>query len=126
MLAAREALHTRGLMHRDLKPSNIFLSPHGVKLLDFGLARALDVADEETRLTQPGMLPGTPHYLSPEQVLGQPAVSSASLTRTRGMKAAPTGYNAHSFVTDCWRSPRTVRNSRADRGGRHGRGVSRA
>jgi serine/threonine-protein kinase len=40
VLAALDALHHRGLMHRDLKPSNIFLTPHGVKRLDFGLARA--------------------------------------------------------------------------------------
>jgi len=33
-------LHARGIVHRDLKPSNVFLTPHGVKLLDFGLARA--------------------------------------------------------------------------------------
>ena len=39
MLAALSALHGRGLVHRDLKPSNVFLTPHGVKLLDFGLAR---------------------------------------------------------------------------------------
>ena len=39
MLAALSALHTRGIVHRDLKPSNVFITPHGVKLLDFGLAR---------------------------------------------------------------------------------------
>src|ERR671920_1216121 len=39
ILGALEALHSRGIIHRDLKPSNIFLTPHGVKLLDFGLAR---------------------------------------------------------------------------------------
>ena len=41
MLSALEAIHARGIVHRDLKPSNIFLTPHGVKLLDFGLARAV-------------------------------------------------------------------------------------
>ena len=39
MLGALEALHARGLVHRDIKPSNIFVTPHGPKLLDFGLAR---------------------------------------------------------------------------------------
>ena len=42
MLAALQALHSRGIVHRDLKPSNMFLTRHGVKLLDFGLARASD------------------------------------------------------------------------------------
>lgn len=71
-LDALAAVHTGGLMHRDLKPSNIFLSPHGVKLLDFGLARAIDATETRTQLTQPGTVLGTPQYLSPEQVLGQP------------------------------------------------------
>jgi serine/threonine protein kinase len=70
-LSALEALHNNGLIHRDLKPSNIFLTPHGVKLLDFGLARPLD--EQDVRLTMPGMLLGTPRYLSPEQLTGQSA-----------------------------------------------------
>ncbi|CAN5723694.1 hypothetical protein BH18ACI5_BH18ACI5_14960 [soil metagenome] len=79
VLAALEALHSRGLMHRDLKPSNIFLSPHGVKLVDFGLACAIDVVATETRLTQPGTVLGTPQYFSPEQVLGQPIDARSDL-----------------------------------------------
>ena len=43
------ALHQRGVVHRDLKPSNIFLTPHGVKLLDFGLARPMPAAMADTR-----------------------------------------------------------------------------
>ncbi len=70
-LAALEALHARGLIHRDLKPSNIFLTPHGVKLLDFGLARPVSMTEAETRLTGPGMVFGTPQYMPPEQILGQ-------------------------------------------------------
>ena len=77
MLAALSALHDRGVIHRDLKPSNVFLTPHGVKLLDFGLAQTTDsdaapsfgsVAD----LTRTGMVVGTPRYMSPEQMTGQP------------------------------------------------------
>lgn len=70
-LSALAALHDAGLMHRDLKPSNIFLTPHCVKLLDFGLARGTGVDVAETRLTMPGTVLGTPQYLAPEQIAGQ-------------------------------------------------------
>jgi serine/threonine-protein kinase len=66
------AVHERGLIHRDLKPANIFLTRHGVKLLDFGLARDAGPAETvDTRLTQQGLVVGTPRYLAPEQVRGQ-------------------------------------------------------
>jgi serine/threonine protein kinase/tetratricopeptide (TPR) repeat protein len=78
-LAALDALHSRGLIHRDLKPSNIFLTPHGVKLLDFGLARSIAVDAAETRLTSPGTVLGTPHYMPPEQMLGQPVDARGDL-----------------------------------------------
>jgi serine/threonine protein kinase/tetratricopeptide (TPR) repeat protein len=70
-LSALDALHDAGLMHRDLKPSNIFLTPHCVKLLDFGLARGTGVDVTETRLTMPGTVLGTPQYLAPEQIAGR-------------------------------------------------------
>ncbi|PWT82677.1 MAG: hypothetical protein C5B57_08290 [Blastocatellia bacterium] len=73
VLNALGALHQRGIVHRDLKPSNIFLSPHAVKLLDFGLARPFVASSGEmtAELTRPGVLIGTPRYLAPEQIEGR-------------------------------------------------------
>jgi non-specific serine/threonine protein kinase len=72
ILAALSALHARGIVHRDLKPSNVFLTRHGVKLLDFGLARPQFDApvDPTVELTLPGIVMGTPRYMSPEQISG--------------------------------------------------------
>ncbi|HTS65690.1 MAG TPA: protein kinase [Candidatus Acidoferrales bacterium] len=71
--AALAALHEQGIVHRDLKPSNVFLTPHGVKLLDFGLAHSrphLDTGETATLATTPGLITGTPRYMSPEQARG--------------------------------------------------------
>ena len=75
ILAALSALHARGIVHRDLKPSNVFITAHGVKLLDFGLARPeVDVTiDPAAELTVPGMVMGTPRYMAPEQISGDVA-----------------------------------------------------
>jgi serine/threonine-protein kinase len=64
MLAALAALHARGIVHRDLKPSNVFITRHGVKLLDFGLARPeVDhTLDTAIGLTRTGIVMGTPRY----------------------------------------------------------------
>ncbi|WP_083752543.1 serine/threonine-protein kinase [Saccharothrix sp. ALI-22-I] len=61
------AIHGAGLVHRDLKPSNVLLANDGPRVIDFGIARAL----EHSALTEAGIVFGTPGYLSPEQVVGQ-------------------------------------------------------
>ena len=81
MLAALSALHSRGIVHRDLKPSNVFLTPHGVKLLDFGLARPepAETMSPDADLTRTGFVMGTPRYMAPEQVMGDPVDARADL-----------------------------------------------
>ena len=83
VLAGLEAAHRLGLVHRDVKPSNIFLTPHGAKLLDFGVAATitpLDVA--ATKLTQPGSVLGTPLYAAPEQLRGEAVDARSDLFST--------------------------------------------
>src|SRR5262249_21765592 len=81
ILAALHAIHTRGIVHRDLKPSNIFVTSHGVKLLDFGLARPLldRTLDASIGPTRSRVVMGTPRYMAPEQVTGQPVDSRTDL-----------------------------------------------
>ncbi len=82
---ALEAAHDKGIIHRDLKPANVKVSPEGrVKVLDFGLAKALTGGDESSPsgiansptitadFTRPGVILGTAAYMSPEQARGKP------------------------------------------------------
>jgi eukaryotic-like serine/threonine-protein kinase len=64
-------VHERGIVHRDLKPANIFLTPHGIKLLDFGLARGAEHSDSAaTAITREDVVLGSPRYMAPEQLRG--------------------------------------------------------
>ena len=72
---ALEAIHRAGVIHRDLKPANIIIAQDGPRVIDFGIARALD----GTALTQTGLQIGTPGFLAPEQLTGGTVTPAADM-----------------------------------------------
>ncbi len=75
--SALDYAHRQGVIHRDIKPENILLHDGRVLVADFGIALAVSSAGA-TRLTETGMSLGTPHYMSPEQAMGEREITARS------------------------------------------------
>ncbi|MEV8635769.1 bifunctional serine/threonine-protein kinase/ABC transporter substrate-binding protein [Streptosporangium sp. NPDC051023] len=91
------SIHAAGVVHRDLKPSNVLLAADGPRVIDFGISFAM----EGSRLTDTGMAVGTPGFMSPEQLTGDP-VGPASDIFCLGVVLAFTATGAGPFGTGSW------------------------
>jgi serine/threonine-protein kinase len=75
---ALDYAHRHGVIHRDIKPENILLHDGSALVADFGIALALSSAGGGSRMTETGMSLGTPHYMSPEQAMGEREITARS------------------------------------------------
>lgn len=78
---ALQAIHAAKVVHRDLKPSNVLLAPDGPRVIDFGIAKAVDA----TPLTATHIHIGTPQFMAPEQALGHPATPEVDVFALGGL-----------------------------------------
>jgi serine/threonine-protein kinase len=75
---ALDYAHRHGVIHRDIKPENILLHDGSALVADFGIALAVSSAGGGSRMTETGMSLGTPHYMSPEQAMGEREITARS------------------------------------------------
>jgi eukaryotic-like serine/threonine-protein kinase len=86
---ALAAIHAAGIVHRDLKPSNVLLTAGGPKVIDFGIAQALDT----TSLTKTGIMVGSAGYMAPEQVIGKAGTATDIFTWAVTIAYAASGHS---------------------------------
>lgn len=112
---ALDVAHQLGVIHRDLKPDNIMvMDGDRVKVVDFGIAKAVGGQESVVPMTQVGLVVGTPHYMSPEQVMGSP-LDARSDVYSLALVAYEMLTGARAFVGDSMQAQMVVRLSEPPR-----------
>ena len=129
---ALQYAHSHGVIHRDIKPENLLLTDDGNTLVaDFGIARGAGAAASEDKLTETGLVVGTPAYMSPEQAAGDRALDArtdiyclaAVLYEMLAGEPPFTGPTMQAMIVKrLTEPPPSVRTVRADRAGERGPG----
>lgn len=102
LISALSAIHSVGVVHRDLKPGNVLLEGHRPVVIDFGIAQLAD----DVRLTMTGLFVGTPGYVAPETIYGDPATPAtdwwawAAVLAYASVGMAPSGKGPIEVVLD--------------------------
>jgi serine/threonine protein kinase len=93
---ALEVAHEEGIVHRDIKPQNLLVDPSGfLKVMDFGIARLAERPVGGGQLTAAGVVVGTPQYMAPEQLFGEPVDGRSGLRGTQPGGAAGPAPERH-------------------------------
>ncbi|GGQ89815.1 serine/threonine-protein kinase [Streptomyces asoensis] len=100
-------IHAAGIVHRDLKPSNVMVTIEGPRVIDFGVARALESVSGDSRLTQTGAVIGSPGFMAPEQLRGAPVTPASDVfclgsvityAATGGLPFGPADSGPHALM----------------------------
>jgi tetratricopeptide (TPR) repeat protein len=114
--------HAQGIVHRDLKPGNVMVSTDRAKILDFGIATMAAGASTDPRLTQTGIVLGSPTYMSPDQILGRELDGRSDLyslgilayTLVAGREPFDPADAQTLLLKQLWEKPRDVRTFRPE------------
>jgi serine/threonine-protein kinase len=122
---ALQAAHDFNMLHRDIKPDNIMLGlradgTYMVKLVDFGIARTMDANDQ--KVTRTGFAVGTPQYMSPEQLAGEPlnarsdqySLALVAFYALTGKQAFPAESSKESLIARLTSRPQSLQKARED------------
>jgi len=115
--SALDYAHRHNVIHRDIKPENILLHDRRALVADFGIALAASRTESDSRLTETGISLGTPHYMWPEQAMGEREIDARTDIYAIGSVLYEMLTGEPSFTGPTVQAGRSLRDCREVRGG---------